>query len=195
MRPPLRSARISSQPCETSRFSFALLLCLAVIIQPLDSQAPPSQPTGPQTTTPQEKPMKHYALLFHTNSNRPLTPKEQERRRVEIAAWAKQVTDMGIKLDPRALGEDSSEPLCRRRENCFPRWVKRSSVPQLRLLRFRKQRPGREYCSDTSGSALRLHRRGTRMDRPSAGRGQTLIGSGPENRSLIMHTTNLERFS
>jgi hypothetical protein len=49
--------------------------------------------------------MKHYALLFHTNSSRPLTPKEQEQRRVEIAAWAKQVTDMGIKLDPRALGE------------------------------------------------------------------------------------------
>jgi hypothetical protein len=52
--------------------------------------------------------MKHYALLFHTNSNRPLTPKEQERRRVEIAAWAKQVTDMGIKLDPRALGETAA---------------------------------------------------------------------------------------
>jgi hypothetical protein len=49
--------------------------------------------------------MKHYALLFHTNSSRPLTPKEQEQRQVEIAAWAKQVTDMGIKLDPRAFGE------------------------------------------------------------------------------------------
>jgi hypothetical protein len=52
--------------------------------------------------------MKHYALLFHTNSNHPLTPKEQERRQVEIAAWAKQVTDMGIKLDPRALGETAA---------------------------------------------------------------------------------------
>jgi hypothetical protein len=48
--------------------------------------------------------MKHYALIFHTNSNRSLTPKEQEQRQMEITAWAKQVTDMGIKLDPRALG-------------------------------------------------------------------------------------------
>jgi hypothetical protein len=52
--------------------------------------------------------MKHYALLFHTNPNRPLTPEEQEQRQVEIAAWAKQVTDMGIKLDPRALGETAA---------------------------------------------------------------------------------------
>jgi hypothetical protein len=103
MRPSLRSARISGQPCEPSRLSFALLLCFAVLIQPLHSQSLPSQPTSPQ-----EKPMKHYALLFHTNPNRPLTPKEQQQRQVEIAAWAKQVTDMGIKLDPRALGETAA---------------------------------------------------------------------------------------
>ncbi|MDT7813491.1 MAG: hypothetical protein QOJ42_3407, partial [Acidobacteriaceae bacterium] len=95
MKPPLRSARISTQPYEPSRFSFAVLLCLAVLIQPLHSQSLPSQPTSPQ-----EKPMKHYALLFHTNSNRTLTPKEQNQRLVEIAAWAKEVTDMGITLDP-----------------------------------------------------------------------------------------------
>jgi len=52
--------------------------------------------------------MKHYALLFHTNSNRTLTPKEQNQRQVEIAAWAKEVTDMGITLDPRALGETAA---------------------------------------------------------------------------------------
>jgi hypothetical protein len=52
--------------------------------------------------------MKHYALLFHTNSNRPLTPNEHEQRQLEIAAWAKQVTDMGIKLDPRVLGETAA---------------------------------------------------------------------------------------
>jgi hypothetical protein len=49
--------------------------------------------------------MKHYALLFHTNSNRTLTPQEQEQRQAEIAAWAKRVTNMGIQLDPRALEE------------------------------------------------------------------------------------------
>jgi hypothetical protein len=52
--------------------------------------------------------MKHYALLFHTNSHRTLTPKEQNQRQVEIAAWAKEVTDMGITLDPRALGETAA---------------------------------------------------------------------------------------
>ena len=52
--------------------------------------------------------MKHYALIFHTNSNRTLTPKEQHERQVEITAWAKQVTDMGVTLDPRALGETAA---------------------------------------------------------------------------------------
>jgi hypothetical protein len=52
--------------------------------------------------------MKHYALIFHTSSNRTLTPKEQQQRQVEIAAWAKQVTDMGVALDPRALGETAA---------------------------------------------------------------------------------------
>jgi hypothetical protein len=98
MRPSLRSARICSQPCEASALSFALLLCFAVLIQSLHSQL----------TSPQEKPMKHYALLFHTNPDRPLTPEEQQQRQLEIAAWAKQVTDMGIKLDPRALGETAA---------------------------------------------------------------------------------------
>ena len=52
--------------------------------------------------------MKHYALIFHVSSNRTLTLKEHEQRQVEITAWAKQVTDMGIKLDPRALGETAA---------------------------------------------------------------------------------------
>jgi hypothetical protein len=50
--------------------------------------------------------MKHYALLFHTS--RSLTPEEQKQRAVEIAAWVKQVTEMGITLDPRALGETAA---------------------------------------------------------------------------------------
>jgi hypothetical protein len=52
--------------------------------------------------------MKHYALIFHISSNRTLTPKEQHERQVEITAWAKQVTDMGVKLDPRALGDTAA---------------------------------------------------------------------------------------
>jgi len=51
--------------------------------------------------------MKHYALIFHT-SNRTLTPEELKQRQVEISAWAKRVTDMGITLDPRALGETAA---------------------------------------------------------------------------------------
>jgi hypothetical protein len=50
--------------------------------------------------------MKHYALLFHTS--RTLTPEEQKKRAVEITAWVKQVTEMGITLDPRALGETAA---------------------------------------------------------------------------------------
>jgi hypothetical protein len=101
MSPPLRNARIST--CEASRFSFALLLCLAVLIQPLHSQTP-----GSQTASPPENPMKHYALIFHISSNRTLTPKERQQRQVEITAWAKQITDMGVTLDPRALGETAA---------------------------------------------------------------------------------------
>jgi hypothetical protein len=50
--------------------------------------------------------MKHYALLFHIS--RTLTPEEQKQRGVEIAAWVKQVTDMGITLDPHSLGETAA---------------------------------------------------------------------------------------
>jgi hypothetical protein len=93
MRPLLRSARISTQRNAGSHLSLALLLCLAVLIQPLRSHAIRSE----------ERPMKHYALLFHTS--RTLTPNEQKRRGVEIAAWVEQVMNMGITLDPRSLGE------------------------------------------------------------------------------------------
>jgi len=96
MRHHLRSARISTRRKAGSLFWFALLGCSAVLCQPVH----------PQTASPQEKPMKHYALIFH--STRTLTPEELEQRKVEIAAWAKQVTDMGITLDPRALGETAA---------------------------------------------------------------------------------------
>jgi hypothetical protein len=47
-----------------------------------------------------------YALIFH--STRTLTPEELKQRPVEISAWVKRVTDMGITLDPRALGETAA---------------------------------------------------------------------------------------
>jgi len=47
--------------------------------------------------------MKHYALIFQ--ATRTLTPEEQKQRAVDIAAWVKKVTDMGITLDPRNFGE------------------------------------------------------------------------------------------
>jgi hypothetical protein len=50
--------------------------------------------------------MKHYALVFR--STRALTPEELKQRGVEIAAWVKRVTDMGITLDPRSLGETAA---------------------------------------------------------------------------------------
>jgi hypothetical protein len=96
MRPSICSARISTQPHPGIRLSFVLLACLAVLIQPLHSQP----------ASPQEKSMKHYALLFHTS--RSVTPEEQKQRTVEIAAWVKQVTEMGITLDPRSLGETAA---------------------------------------------------------------------------------------
>jgi len=111
MRDHLRSARISTRRGFTRRnvgslFSFALLVCTAVLCQPIHPQT--AAQTTAQTASPQEKPMKHYALIFHSNSNHTFTPKELGQRQVEIAAWAKQVTDMGITLDPRALGETAA---------------------------------------------------------------------------------------
>ena len=50
--------------------------------------------------------MKHYALIFHPT--RTLTPDELKQRAVDIAAWVKQVTDMGITLDPRNFGETAA---------------------------------------------------------------------------------------
>jgi hypothetical protein len=47
--------------------------------------------------------MKHYALIFQ--ATRTFTPEEQKQRAVDIAAWVKKVTDMGITLDPRNFGD------------------------------------------------------------------------------------------
>ena len=45
--------------------------------------------------------MKHYVLIFH--STRTLSPEEIKQRGADIAVWVKQVTDMGVTLDPRTL--------------------------------------------------------------------------------------------
>lgn len=47
--------------------------------------------------------MQHYALLFRTT--RALTPEEQKQRPGDIAAWIKQVAEMGITLAPHTLEE------------------------------------------------------------------------------------------
>jgi hypothetical protein len=51
--------------------------------------------------------MKHYALIFY--STRTLTPDEQKQRQVDIASWVKQVSDLGISLDPRSFGETEAD--------------------------------------------------------------------------------------
>ena len=72
---------------------FVLLAFLAAYCPLVRSQAP----------SPKEKPMQHYALIFH--ATRPLTPEELQRRGPEIQAWVKAVNSKGITLDPRAFGE------------------------------------------------------------------------------------------
>jgi hypothetical protein len=73
-------------------FTFSMVLCLML----------PPQSIA-QTAARQEKPMKHYALIFH--ATRTLTPEEQKQRAVDIAGWVKKVNDMGITLDPRNFGD------------------------------------------------------------------------------------------
>lgn len=45
--------------------------------------------------------MHHYVLIFRPT--RALTADELKQRAVEIPAWVKHVSEMGITLDPRAL--------------------------------------------------------------------------------------------
>jgi hypothetical protein len=75
-------------------FVFAISIVLCLMLAPK---------TIAQITARQEKPMKHYALIFH--ATRTLTPEEQKQRTVDIAGWVKKVTDMGITLDPRNFGD------------------------------------------------------------------------------------------
>src|SRR5215813_9237555 len=77
-------------------FRLVLLLCLTVFCHNIHAQS----------ASLEEKTMKHYALLFHTS--RTLTPEEQRQRALDIAAWVKSVTEMGVALDPRSLGETAA---------------------------------------------------------------------------------------
>jgi len=45
----------------------------------------------------------HYALIFHTS--RALSPEEIKQRSIDFSDWVKKVTEMGVQLDPRALGQ------------------------------------------------------------------------------------------
>jgi hypothetical protein len=72
------------------------LLCIFILCRNIEAQ----------NASPQERPMKHYALLFHTS--RTLTADEQKQRAADIAAWVKSVTEMGVALDPRSLGETAA---------------------------------------------------------------------------------------
>src|SRR5260370_31202051 len=62
-----------------------------------------SEPLSSQTVGSQETHMHHYVLIFRPT--RTLTADELKQRAVDIPAWVKRVTDMGITLDPKALGE------------------------------------------------------------------------------------------
>jgi hypothetical protein len=60
-----------------------------------------AQPVHPQSNRSPEKTMHHYVLIFRPTH--PLTADERKQRSVEIPAWVKRVSDMGIPIDPKAL--------------------------------------------------------------------------------------------
>ncbi|PWT72618.1 MAG: hypothetical protein C5B46_06505 [Proteobacteria bacterium] len=56
-----------------------------------------------QAASAEETPVHHYVLIFRPS--RILTPDELKQRVGEIQAWVKRVNEMGITLDPKALGQ------------------------------------------------------------------------------------------
>jgi hypothetical protein len=97
MRLPLRSAHIQTWRSTCHILALALLVCVCC-----PGRTAHAQPLA-NTHKPQETSMQHYALLFRTT--RTLTPDEQKQRGADIAAWIKQVTEMGITLAPHSLEE------------------------------------------------------------------------------------------
>jgi hypothetical protein len=124
----------------------------------LVSVAVACQPTYSQTVNAQEKPMKHYALVFYPS--RTLTPEELKQRQIEILEWAKNVTSMGVALDPRAFGS----PLARwtppgggvasgneEAGPAFTNIVFFNSASEEQAMRVAKTHPGLRY-----GTAIEL---------------------------------------
>lgn len=75
--------------------------------------------------------MTHYALIFHTS--RALSPEEIKQRGTDISEWVKKVTEMGVELDPRALGQSL---LIRPAQNGTGSSPEGSSDPHLSNLVF-----------------------------------------------------------
>lgn len=108
--------------------------------------------TYSQTTKVQEKSVKHYALFFY--ASRVLTSEELKQRQIEILEWAKDVTSMGVNIDPRAF----AAPLARlfplggeavsdneRTASTFSNIVFFDSASKEQALRVAKTHPGLRY--------------------------------------------------
>lgn len=96
--------------------------------------------------------MKHYVMIFR--ATRPLTPEEQKQRGVEIGIWVKQVTGMGITLDPRNLGEvvanlstQGNEVVSRSESNdpAFVTMVFFDAADQEQAVKIARIHPGLHY--------------------------------------------------
>ena len=90
--------------------------------------------------------MKHYALIFYPS--RTLTPEELTQRQVEILEWAKNVTSMGVDLDPRSFGS----PLARLATSgnggtgtSFANIVFFDSASEEQAMHIAKTHPGLRY--------------------------------------------------
>jgi hypothetical protein len=110
------------------------------------------QPTYSQTAKAQEKPMKHYALIFYPSHT--LTPGELKQRQIEILEWAKDVTSMGIDLDPRSFGSPIAQltpaggeaaSAEERAASAFTNIVFFNSASEEQALRVAKTHPGLRY--------------------------------------------------
>jgi hypothetical protein len=123
-------------------FTTMLLVCAAVACQP----------TYAQTTNTQGNSMKHYAMIFYPS--RALAPEELKQRQVEILNWAKDVTAMGIHLDPRSfaapvarLSLSNGEIVSGNEGNgsAFSNIVFFDSASEEQAMRVAKTHPGLHY--------------------------------------------------
>jgi hypothetical protein len=110
------------------------------------------QPTYSQTAKTTEKPMKHYALIFYPSGT--LTSEQLKQRQIEILEWAKDVTSMGIDIDPRAfatplarLSPSASETVSgnERADSMFSNIVFFDAASEEQAMRVAKTHPGLRY--------------------------------------------------